>query len=208
MEHFALFMFMSFLLILLPGPDTGLATQNTIRYGRTGGVQTVLGSAGGTLIHTLAAVLGLSAIIVKSALLFSIFKYAGALYLIYLGVMSLWALRQAKSDSASERANHRYDNRSPLLQGMLTNVLNPKVAVFFLTFLPQFLAAGAKPLLPFLLMGLTYTVMTVIWMVLYVCLLDRIGAWIKRPAVQNAMQSLTGVVLLGFGVKLALERQP
>ncbi len=208
MEHFPLFMFMSFLLILLPGPDTGLATQNTIRYGRKGGVQTVIGSAGGTLIHTLAAVLGLSAIIVKSALLFSIFKYAGALYLIYLGVMSLLALRQAKSASPEETASRRYDSRSPLLQGMLTNVLNPKVAVFFLTFLPQFLAAGARPLLPFLFMGLTYTLMTVIWMVFYVCMLDRIGAWIKRPAVQSVMQGVTGFVLLGFGVKLALERRP
>ncbi|GGN97682.1 LysE family translocator [Saccharibacillus kuerlensis] len=207
MEHFFLFMFMSFMLILLPGPDTGLATQNTILYGRKGGVQTVLGSAGGTLIHTLAAVVGLSALIVKSALLFSIFKYAGALYLIYLGVTSLLALRKAKS-SPAETLKNRHQSRSPLLQGMLTNTLNPKVAVFFLTFLPQFLAADAEPLLPFLLMGLTYTIMTVLWMVFYVCLLDRIGAWLKRPSVQNAMQGVTGFVLLGFGVKLALERRP
>jgi len=207
MEHFFLFMLMSFLLILLPGPDTGLATQNTILYGRKGGLQTVLGSAGGTLVHTVAAVLGLSALIVKSALLFSIFKYAGALYLIYLGVMSLLALRKAKQ-TPQTAGHNRHQGRSPLLQGMLTNVLNPKVAVFFLTFLPQFLVAGAKPLLPFLLMGLTYTIMTVLWMVFYVCLLDRIGAWLKRPTVQNVMQGITGFVLLGFGVKLALERRP
>lgn len=207
MEHFFLFMLMSFLLILLPGPDTGLATQNTILYGRKGGIQTVLGSAGGTLVHTVAAVLGLSALIVKSALLFSIFKYAGALYLIYLGIMSLLALRKAKQTPQTAGSN-RHQGRSPLLQGMLTNVLNPKVAVFFLTFLPQFLAAGAKPVLPFLLMGLTYTIMTVIWMVFYVCLLHRIGAWLKRPSVQNVMQGITGFVLLGFGVKLALERRP
>ncbi|NGZ75218.1 LysE family translocator [Saccharibacillus alkalitolerans] len=207
MEHFGLFAFMSFLLILLPGPDTGLATQNTMIYGRKGGVQTVLGSAVGTLAHTFAAVLGLSALIVKSALLFSVFKYAGALYLIYLGITSLIALRRNKGNPAADPDN-RHRNRSPLLQGMLTNMLNPKVAVFFLTFLPQFLAAGAEPLVPFLLMGLTYTVMTVVWMFFYVCLLDRIGAWLKRPSVRGAMQGVTGFVLLGFGVKLALERRP
>ncbi|QDH22015.1 LysE family translocator [Saccharibacillus brassicae] len=205
MEHFSLFVLMSFLLILLPGPDTGLATQNTIVYGRKGGIQTALGSAGGTMLHTLAAVLGLSALIVKSALLFSIFKYAGALYLIYLGVTSLMALRRPKN-ALPQAARH--DGRSPLLQGLLTNMLNPKVAVFFLTFLPQFLIAGANPVVPFLLMGLTYTVMTVVWMVLYVCLLDRIGAWMKRPNVQRAMQGVTGFVLVGFGLKLALERRP
>jgi len=207
MNQFPLFMLMSLLLILLPGPDTGLATQNTIVYGRKGGIQTVLGSAGGTLVHTLAAVLGLSALIVKSALLFSIFKYAGALYLIYLGVTSLWALRKAKN-AVSEKEDLRPRGRSPLLQGLFTNMLNPKVAVFFLTFLPQFLVTGANPLIPFLLMGLTYTVMTVIWMVLYVCLLDRVGAWMKRPAVQRVMQGITGFVLVGFGLKLALERRP
>ena len=89
MENFSLYVIMSILLILLPGPDTGLATQNTIAYGKKGGIQTVLGISTGLIIHTLAAVLGLSAIIVKSALFFFVFKYVGAIYLIYLSVVKI-----------------------------------------------------------------------------------------------------------------------
>jgi RhtB (resistance to homoserine/threonine) family protein len=208
MENVYLFVLMSILLIILPGPDTGLTTQNTITYGREGGFKTVLGISSGLIIHTLAAVFGLSTIIVKSALLFSVFKYVGAVYLIYLGVTSLRSLKKGNEVSSDGDVQTKYQNKSTFRQGFLTNLLNPKVAVFFLTFLPQFLSPGSKPFLQLLFMGMTYTVLTVIWLLLYVYLIDNICTWMKKPSTQRAIQGISGLVLVTFGIKLALEKRP
>lgn len=208
MGNFYLFLLMSIALIILPGPDTGLVTQNTITYGRKGGIQTALGSISGVIIHTLAAVVGLSAIIVKSAFLFSIFKYVGAVYLIYLGIMSLWSIKKKGIAIESDKNGKKNANLSAFRQGFLTNVLNPKVAVFFLTFLPQFLEPGGNTFLQFLIMGLIYAALTLIWFFMYVYLIHSVNIWMKKPSVQRAIQGISGVVLLGFGIKLALERRP
>ncbi len=207
MGNYYLFVIMSVLLIILPGPDTGLATQNTIAYGKKGGFQTVLGISTGLIVHTLAAVFGLSAIIVKSAVLFSIFKYVGAVYLIYLGITSLWSLRKKNGDTPGD-IPAKYKHKSPFRQGFLTNLLNPKVAVFFLTFLPQFLTAGTKPFLQLLGMGMTYTILTILWFVLYVSFINYIRTWMKKPSTQRAIQGISGFVLVGFGIKLAFEKAP
>jgi len=208
MENFYLFVVMSILLIILPGPDTGLVTQNTIRYGRAGGLKTVFGVTTGLLVHTFAAVCGLSAIIVKSAMLFSVLKVVGAIYLIWLGIQSLWSLRKGVMSETAAASEFKHQGKSLYRQGLFTNVLNPKVAVFFLTFLPQFLQPGSKPFLQFSLMGLTYTVLTIVWFFLYVWLIDAISSWMKKPSTQRAIQSISGLVLVLFGVKLALEKQP
>jgi RhtB (resistance to homoserine/threonine) family protein len=200
---------MSILLVILPGPDTGLATKNTIVFGKKGGIKTVLGITSGLVIHTVAAVVGLSAIIVKSAVLFSAFKYIGAIYLIYLGVMSLWSLRKREVllEDYDQKEN-KYQGTSCFRQGFLTNLLNPKVAVFFLTFLPQFVIPESNTFLQFLGMGVTYTFLTFIWFLLYVYLINYISVWMKKPSTQNIIQGITGCVLVGFGIKLALEKNP
>ncbi|QQE75100.1 LysE family translocator [Brevibacillus composti] len=207
MQNASVFILMSVLLIILPGPDTGLATQNTLAAGKKGGFKTVLGGATGLMIHTLAVTLGLSSILVKSAFLFSIFKYVGALYLIYLGISALWSMRK-KPDAQDEAPTSSYKHKSHFLQGFLTNLLNPKVAVFFLTFLPQFVKPGEATFWQFLALGLTYTVLTVIWFFFYVHFINWIRAWMKKPSTQRVIQGMTGIALLGFGVKLALEKQP
>ncbi|MFJ5761071.1 LysE family translocator [Neobacillus sp. NPDC093182] len=207
MENFYLFVLMCILLIILPGPDTAIATKNTVIVGKIGGLKTALGTCCALLIHTSAAVLGLSAIIVKSALLFSIFKYVGAVYLIYLGVKTLWSLKK-KEEAASVEMNTKkqFVNTSCFKQGFLTNILNPKVAVFFLTFLPQFVDAGSNTFTPFLLMGITYTVLTALWFLLYVYLINQISAFMKKPKTQKMIEGITGTILIGFGIKLALEK--
>lgn len=206
-ENFYLFVFMCMLLIILPGPDTAIATKNTLTVGRIGGLKTALGTCCALLIHTSAAVFGLSAIIVKSAFLFSVFKYVGAIYLIYLGIKTLWALRK-KEVAASVEMNtaKQFENKSCFKQGFLTDLLNPKVAVFFLTFLPQFVDAGSDTFVPFLIMGFTYTVLTAIWFFLYVYLLNQISTFMKKPKAQNMIEGITGAILIGFGIKLALEK--
>ena len=138
-ENYLLFIIMSICLIILPGPDTAMATKNTLVAGKVGGVKTVFGTCIALLIHTLVAVIGLSALIVKSALLFSIFKYVGALYLIYIGIKALLAVRNKENlDTNDLSLNNENEHTSCFRQGFLTNLLNPKVAVFFLTFYHNF----------------------------------------------------------------------
>ncbi|MBT2618812.1 MULTISPECIES: LysE family translocator [unclassified Bacillus (in: firmicutes)] len=207
MENFYLFIIMCILLIILPGPDTAIATRNTVTVGTSGGFKTMFGTCCALLIHTSAAVFGLSAIIVKSALLFSIFKYVGAVYLVYLGFKTLWGLRNKQVAAAAETSvKNKYENQSCFKQGFLTNLLNPKVAVFFLTFLPQFVNPGNDTFLPFLIMGMTYTVLTALWFVFYIYLLNQISAFMKKPRTQAIFEGITGTVLIGFGLKLALEK--
>lgn len=207
MENFYLFILMCIFLIILPGPDTAIATKNTLTAGKMGGLKTALGTCCALLIHTSAAVLGLSAIIVKSALLFSVFKYVGAVYLIYLGVKTLWSLkRKEEVPTIKMNTKSKFQNTSCFKQGFLTNILNPKVAVFFLTFLPQFVDSGSNTFTPFLIMGITYTLLTAVWFLLYVYLINQISVFMKRPKTQNIIEGITGTILIGFGVKLALEK--
>ncbi|MFJ8460980.1 LysE family translocator [Lysinibacillus xylanilyticus] len=210
MVNISVFLVMCILLIILPGPDTAIATKNTLTVSRKGGLQTLLGSCCGLLIHTFAAVIGLSAIIVKSAYVFAILKYVGAVYLCYLGVKTLWALRAIRTQPPvvldETQIDHKYSHQSCFKQGLLTNVTNPKVAVFFLTFLPQFVDGTSGTFMPFLIMGLIYTVLTGFWFVFYVYLLDKISAFMKKPTTKAVIEGLTGAVLIGFGIKLALEK--
>ncbi|AZU61610.1 LysE family translocator [Neobacillus mesonae] len=207
MQHFYPFIVLCILLIILPGPDTAIATKNTLTVGKTGGLKTLFGTCCALLIHTTAAVIGLSALIVKSAMLFSILKYVGAVYLGYLGFKTLWSLRKKEASDVLETASILEEGQMNCFrQGFLTNLLNPKVAVFFLTFLPQFVDHGQEPLLPFLIMGLTYTLLTLIWFIPYIYLINQISAFMKRPSTEKAVQGLTGIALLGFGIKLAFEK--
>ncbi|MEH6991188.1 LysE family translocator [Neobacillus drentensis] len=206
MENFYLFVIMCILLILLPGPDTAIATKNTLTVGRTGGFRTMFGTCCALLIHTLAAVVGLSAIIVKSAFIFSIFKYFGAVYLVFIGIKTLWALRHNKTAATEMATESKYDNKSCFKQGFLTNLLNPKVAVFFLTFLPQFVDSGSDSFIPFLIMGITYTLLTALWFLFYIYLLNQIRTFMKNPKTHTIMEGITGTILIGFGIKLALEK--
>ncbi|PEI99637.1 LysE family translocator [Bacillus toyonensis] len=206
-ENYLLFIIMSICLIILPGPDTAMATKNTLVAGKMGGVKTVFGTCVALLIHTLAAVIGLSALIVKSALLFSIFKYVGALYLIYIGIKALLAVKNKEGVNTNDVSiNNDKEHTSCFRQGFLTNLLNPKIAVFFLTFLPQFLNPSHNTFIQLLVMGLTYLILTIIWFAFYIFLIDKISAFMKKPKTQRYIQGLTGIVLIGFGIKLALEK--
>lgn len=207
MENFYQFVLMCIFLIILPGPDTAIVTKNTLIQSRIGGLKTSLGIICALLIHTFAAVIGLSALIVKSAVLFSIFKYAGAVYLIYLGGKILWSLWK-KEEAASVEMNTKsqFENTSHFTQGFLTDILNPKVAIFFLSFFPQFVEPGGGTFLPFLIMGITFTLLSAIWLLLYVNSINQISAFMKKPVAKNMIEGITGTLIIGFGIKLALEK--
>ncbi|MBX9998205.1 MULTISPECIES: LysE family translocator [Priestia] len=207
MENFYLFVITCIFLIILPGPDTAIMTKNTLTVGKQGGFKTMLGICCALSIHTLTAIVGLSAIIAKSALLFSIFKYIGAVYLIYLGIKSLWTLRNKNTTETIEPiAKSKYKNEFSFKQGFLTNLLNPKIAVFFLTFLPQFVNPESHTFMPFLILGITYIVLTIVWYLFYIYLLNQISSFMKKPKTQKVIEGITGTILIGFGIKLALEK--
>ncbi|CEG27184.1 LysE family translocator [Bacillus sp. B-jedd] len=207
MENFYLFILMCIFFVILPGPDIAIITKNTVTVGKAGGVRTVMGACCALLIHTTAAVLGLSAIIMKSALLFSVLKYVGAVYLLYLGIKTLWSIKNKGSASSVEtHAKSRIKSESSFKQGFLTDLLNPKVALLFLTFFPQFVDHGSSSVLPFILMGLTYTMITALWCFFYVLLINRISAFMKNPKTQSIIEGITGTILIGFGIRLFLEK--
>ena len=201
MENYLVYIVLCILLIILPGPDTAIVTKNTLVISRRAGFETMFGTLTALMIHTTFAIVGLSAIIVQSAQLFMIIKFVGAMYLIYLGVKTFIAMTKKKDQDSIEKLTP--SKSSNYFQGFLTNLLNPKVAVFFLTFLPQFVANANEPIIPFLILGITYTVLTLVWFIFYITLLSQIRAFMNKPTTQKWMEGITGAVLVGFGIQLA-----
>jgi threonine/homoserine/homoserine lactone efflux protein len=206
-EHFPLFIIVSIFLILLPGPDMALATRNTLLYGRSVGLSTITGTSHALMIHTTAAALGLSALLVQSAVLFSLLKYIGALYLAYLGIRTLLGLKNQVAGQMNGQPNFAkkiLSRKFGYLQGFITNLMNPKVVIFFLTFLPQFIHPGNHSIVPFFVLGTTHIFINFIWFSSYVLLIGTFSRWIQKPFVQFVLQGVTGLILIGFGIHLAL----
>ncbi|USL40813.1 LysE family translocator [Priestia megaterium] len=203
MNDILTFLVLTLFVIMSPGIDTALITKRTMADGQTGGYKMALGLASGSLVHTLAAAFGLSALLLQSALAFEIVKYAGALYLMYLGIS---AFLSKKSDTASPVKEEKSKETSAFRQGLVSNVLNPKVAVFFLTFLPQFVQSDQNVAIQLLLMGITYTILAITWFFVFVFFINYLRKWLTTPSVQRFMDKATGVVLIGFGLKLAFEK--
>lgn len=210
------FIIASVLIILAPGPDMTLVARNTIARGRASGLQTAGGALAGVSIHVLAAVAGLSAVLTGSALAFSAVKLVGAGYLLVLGARTLLASRRAPAgDDLNAEAELFGESAprlvsatlSPALQGVLSAVLNPKLAVFFLTFLPQFVDPDNLPELSMLAHGAVFALMAGAWLTVWVLTLDRLSGVFRHSNVRAWMERLTGAVLVGMGVRLALARR-
>jgi RhtB (resistance to homoserine/threonine) family protein len=206
MNDFFTFLVLSLFVVMSPGIDTALITKRTISDGRKDGYKMALGITTGSLIHTFAAAFGLSAILMQSAVVFEIIKYAGAIYLIYLGLSSFIS-RKKKKITSVENQTYSEMKKSAFKQGLFSNVLNPKVAMFFLTFLPQFMKTGATATGQLIIMGVIYTVLSITWFFVYVFFINYLRAWLMSPKVQRIMDKTTGLILIGFGLKLALDKQ-
>ncbi|MEU1621688.1 LysE family translocator [Streptomyces sp. NPDC005722] len=194
----------SLVLIVIPGPDQALITRNALAAGRTGGLLTMVGGVLGLGVHIASAALGVSALLTASTVAFTILRTAGAGYLLYLGFTTLRAARRAgpaePSDAGSPPAG-----AAQLRQGFLSNSLNPKVALFFVTFLPQFLPSQGSALPRALLLSLVFAVLYVTWFGAYVLVVDRVGAVLRRPRVRARVERVTGLLLIGFALRLAVH---
>jgi threonine/homoserine/homoserine lactone efflux protein len=204
-EHFGLFIVTGLLLNIMPGPDTFYILGRTFAQGRKAGILSVLGISTGCLVHTIAAALGLSAILVASSTAFMTVKLCGACYLVYLGVRML--LDSSKCDLA-EPTLKPASARAIFMQAVITNVLNPKVAVFFLAFLPQFVSATTHHIfLPFVFLGLVFVVNGTIYCMLVVMFASAMFHKFKRgQRTTTLLKRATGGMFVGLGVKLALDR--
>ena len=202
----------STLVILAPGPDVMLVMRNTMRGGRRAGWLTACGTLSGLAIWAFAAALGLSTLLQVSHVAYDVLRFCGAAYLIWLGAASFGRFRRkggATARPAPEGAGTTGPARArparTYLNGMLSNLLNPKVSVFFMAFLPAFIPAGESASQFSLALGAWFIAETGLWLAVVAWLADRGVRWLRRPAVQRWMERVTGVVLIGFGLRLATE---
>ena len=192
------------LLTISPGADMALVAKVTLERGRRAALLASIGICTGTLVHATASALGLSVILATSAEAFTIVKIAGAAYLAYLGVRSLRASLAREHEKIAAGTQR---GATPYLQGLLTNLLNPKVAVFYLTFLPQFIDPAGSVLAQSLTYALAHSAMGIVWLSAYAYVLARLSRLLARSGLGRWLERVTGAVLIGLGVRLALERR-
>ncbi|QFU02518.1 Homoserine/homoserine lactone efflux protein [Halomonas sp. THAF5a] len=198
------------LLSMSPGVDTLLVIRNTARGGWRDGVATSLAICCGLFVHATISALGISLILLQSAWAFGVLKLAGAAYLVWLGVASLLAARRGQGLPLAAVGTERaaVPLWRPVREGLLSNVLNPKTVVFYMAFLPQFIAPGDPALAKSLWLAGVHFVVANLWQIAIVAMVGSAGRWLASAAFTRWLNGLTGAVLVGFGVKLALTRPP
>ncbi len=192
-------------IVVVPGPDMALVLQNGLARGRRAAVETALGINAGLVVWAVAAALGVAALLHASAPAFTALKLAGAAYLVWLGVRALVAAWRGTGGDPQVRS--RGLTGSPFTQGLLSNLLNPKIALVFTTLIPQFVDPAAPAAAQTLLLAAIFICMGLLWLTSYALLVARAGALLRRPAVRRALNAVTGTVLVALGVRLALERR-
>jgi threonine/homoserine/homoserine lactone efflux protein len=201
----AAFLVIAVVVIVTPGQDTALTIRNTLSGGRRGGALTALGVSSGQAAWTLATSAGLAALLVASEPAFVALKLAGAAYLLYLGGEALWsAVRGRSSRLAGGRSRTQLRGRVAFRQGALSNLGNPKMAVFFTSLLPQF---GDGSFAGLLALGLLFCSMTLVWLTAYAVVVAKAGDILRRSPIRRLVDAIVGLVLVAFGLRLATERR-
>ncbi|NXY97551.1 LysE family translocator [Streptomyces sp. BR123] len=200
------------LLTLVPGPDMAIVTRRAVARGRADGLRTVAGITAGLLLWGVLTVAGLAALLAASAEVYLVVKLAGAAYLCFLGVQSLRRpgaapASEAPTDSDAREGTDSTDSRSAAADawrtGLVSNALNPKIAVFYTGLLPALAPSGLRPAAGMALLVLLHVLLTVAWLSTYVYVLSRARRFFGRPRVRRALDRVTGVVLIGFGIRVA-----
>ncbi|MFI6874409.1 LysE family translocator [Streptomyces sp. NPDC050400] len=191
-------------LTMVPGPDMAVVTKRALASGWRDGLRTVGGITTGLLVWGVLTVVGLAAVLAASATAYTIVKLAGALYLAYLGVQALLQSRRGATSRPVPDAPSPSGN--PWRTGMVSNVFNPKIAVFYTGLLPTLAPSGVSPHLGMSVLVLIHATLTLVWLGAYVLVLSKARTVFEKPAVRRAMDRATGVVLIGFGVKVATSQ--
>ncbi len=211
--HLLAFIGVAALLTITPGADMAVVTRVALACGRRSAWLTSLGIVNGLLCWAIASALGLAALLNASAAAFTVLKLVGAAYLILMGIQTLWQTRPSAmhagagaGPAAETRPASQQGAWSAYRQGLLSNLLNPKIAVFYTTFLPQFMAPGDPVFAASLLLAGIHITMGLIWLFIYSFLVTRAGDVLRRPRIKATIDRVTGTVLVGFGLRLGLER--
>jgi len=199
------FLAVAAIVVVTPGPDMALVMRNTLAGGRPAGLATSIGTCSGLLVHATAAALGLSAVLVASSRAFTLVKLAGAAYLVVLGIRTL--VQAGRADLAAAETGRARSGWTAYRQGVLTNVLNPKIAVFFLSLLPQFVDPGAGFTARLLLLAAVFIAIGLAWLTLYTFAFGALGGVLSRARVRRTIERITGAVLVALGVRLAVARR-
>jgi threonine/homoserine/homoserine lactone efflux protein len=205
--HYAAFVFLAALVIAAPGPDTALTIRNTLLGGRRCGVFTSGGVATAQILWAFATSLGVAAVLQAFAPAYFTLRVVGAAYLIYLGAHSLLAAIRRRPTSADQYVPSRpsLKGSAAYRQSLLSNLSNPKMAVFFLSLLPQFVSGGRHSFVPLLALGATFCIMTFAWLTFYAIVVAKLGAFLRRDTVRRLFDGITGAALVGIGIRVATE---
>jgi threonine/homoserine/homoserine lactone efflux protein len=206
-HHYWLFIATAIVLVITPGQDTFFILGRSLASGRAAGIAAALGITAGSVIHTFLAALGLSALLATSPYAFMAVKFAGAAYLLYIGARAL--LTRASGLPGAD-ASSESDGRWPAFrQGIVSNLLNPKVALFFLALMPQFISAGSThKVAAFLALGLSFVALGVVWCLVLAIGAARLrGAFLRRPSMINVLNKIAGGMFIALGLRLATARQ-
>ncbi len=203
--HLLSFLAVSALLVVIPGVDMALVTQQVLVRGRRAGLLAVAGVVTGSALQATAATLGLSAVLAASRPAFTLVKTAGAVYLIWLGGQALWRARRSATQHTPPPPTVGGAGWRTYRSGLLTNLLNPKIIVFYVTFLPQFVDPGPGAAARTALLAAVFLTLASAWLLAYTALLQRLRPVLSRRSVQRHLEQVTGVVMVGLGVRLAVE---
>jgi len=198
------------LLTVAPGPDTFLVIRNVVRGGRRDGIVTSFGICSGLFVHATLSAVGVSMLLVQSATVFRLVKLAGACYLVWLGVQSLRGALRASPSVDSVEASSPISRRPPsqsFIEGWLSNVLNPKTAIFYLAFLPQFIGPADPVLQKSLLLTAIHFAQGILWLGIVAFAVDRSRRVFLQPVIRRWMDAVCGTLLVGLGLRLAIQRQ-
>jgi threonine/homoserine/homoserine lactone efflux protein len=208
LERLLPFLLGSILITMVPGPDMALVMRQVFIGGTALAQRTVYGNLTGLVVHTAALAAGLSALLAASAEAYSVVKLAGAAYLVYLGVQTLRSARRAQWDDETDVATRSVPSmRMGYAQGLVSTVLNPKTALLFYTYLPQFVDS-TRPVLPQIaFLGAVHILVGLFWMSAYVLLVARAHRTLTRPSVRRRIEAITGAVIILLGLRVALDQR-
>jgi threonine/homoserine/homoserine lactone efflux protein len=197
------FLAIAVVIVVTPGPDMALVLRNTVAGGRIAGLATSAGTCSGLVVHAFAAALGLSALLLASSRAFTVLKLVGAGYLVFLGIRTVLRAGRREPDRADEGSVRPW---AAYRQGVMTNVLNPKVALFFVSLLPQFVRAGEGFIWRLLLLAGLFIAMGLAWLTAYTFALHSVGRFLRRGSIRKAIERVTGAALVALGLRLAFDR--
>lgn len=206
---FMAFLGVSTIVIVTPGPDTAVTVRNTLLGGRLAGILTALGISAGQAIWALATSFGVVALLVASEFLFQAVKYAGAAYLIYLGLHALIGAWRGDDGPAvpTRSGKARLRPGKAFVQGLMSDLGNPKMAVFFASLLPQFATPGEGLFAALMSLGLVFSLMTFLWLAAYAFVIAKAGEVLRRPAIRRWIETVTGTLLVVLGLRIAAEQR-